>query len=238
MKRYPPSPPSFDTVLAELRDLARPDQLEGMKRFGLTGEGRLGVSIPALRKLAGSVGKNHRLAGLLWKTGIPDAMILSAFVGEPEKLTRRQMDHWVKDICSWDVCDQVCSNLFDRSPLAWEKIRLWSMADKEFVRRAGYVLIASLAVHDRSSPDRRFLELLPLIRRGATDDRNFVKKGVNWALRHIGKRNERLRVAAIGEARRIQRLPSRAARWIAADALRELNDPKTVERIRRRREPD
>lgn len=237
MNNRPPSPATLATVLAGLRNLARPDQLESMAQFGIGGKGRLGVSIPALRALARPIGKNHRLAEKLWTTGIPDAMILAAFIGEPEKLTSRQMDRWVRKIMSWDVCDQACSNLFDRSPLAWKKIRLWSQQKEEFVKRAGYVLIAALAVHDKSATDRRFLELLPLIRQGATDERNFVKKGVNWALRHIGKRNERLRNAAVAEARGIQKLPSQAARWIAADALRELQDPRTIDRVRRRTGP-
>ena len=232
MKR-PPSP-AFDRVFKDLKDLARPDQLDGMARFGIAGKGRLGASIPALRSLAKSIGKDHALADQLWMTGIPDAMILAAFVGEPEKLTSRQMDRWVKMIDSWDVCDQVCSNLFDRTSLAWVKIRRWSLRKEEFVKRAGYVLIASLALHDRSAPDSTFRALLPLIRNGATDERNFVRKAVNWALRHIGKRNPSLRKAAIKESEAIRRLPSPAARWIASDALRELTNPKTIARVRAR----
>jgi 3-methyladenine DNA glycosylase AlkD len=226
------SRPPFDQVLKNLRSLARPDQLQGMARFGISGKGRLGASIPALRSLAKSIGKDQGLADRLWMTGIPDAMILAAFIGEPEKLTSGQMDRWVRTIDSWDVCDQVCSNLFDRTPLAWKKIRRWSLRKEEFVKRAGYVLIASLAVHDRKAPDSTFRDLLPLIRRGATDERNFVRKAVNWALRHIGKRNLSLRKAAIREAEAIRRLPSPAARWIASDALRELENPKTIARIR------
>ncbi len=224
---------TFAETMTTLQALARPDQLDGMARFGITGEGRLGVSIPALRTLARSIGKNHLLALRLWKTGVPDAMILAAFVGEPEKLNGALMDRWVVRIQSWDVCDQVCSNLFDRTPLAWQKIRLWSCRKEEFVKRAAYVLIAALAVHDRSARDRDFLGLLPLIREGAQDDRNYVRKAVNWALRHIGKRNLRLHRAAIAEARVIRLLPSASARWIAADAIRELEDPATIGRIRR-----
>ncbi len=211
--------------MASLKALARPEQLEGMARFGIAGKGRLGASIPALRDLARTVGKNHRLAVRLWNTGIPDAMILAAFVGEPEKLSNESMDQWVTGIHSWDVCDQVCSNLFDRTPLAWQKIRDWSARKEEFVKRAAFVLIAVLAVHDRSAEDWKFIELLPLIRNGAKDDRNYVRKGVNWALRHIGKRNNRLHRAALAEAKRIRKIPAPAARWIAADALRELENP-------------
>lgn len=233
MKNPRRSPATFAKTMTTLRALARPDQLDGMARFGITGEGRLGVSIPALRNLARSIGKNHLLAQRLWKTGVPDAMILAAFIGEPEKLSGALMDRWVVCIQSWDVCDQVCSNLFDRTPLAWQKIRRWSLRDEEFVKRAAYVLIATLAVHDRTARDSDFLALLPLIREGALDDRNYVRKAVNWALRHIGKRNLRLRTAAIAEARIIRLLPSASARWIAADAIRELQDPATIDRIRR-----
>jgi 3-methyladenine DNA glycosylase AlkD len=205
-----------------------------MARFGIVGKGRLGVSIPSLRKLARSIGKDHSLANKLWMTRIPDAMILAAFIGEPEKLTKEEMDTWVKTITSWDVCDQVCSNLFDRSPHAWTRIHPWASHDREFVKRAAYVLIASLALHDREAPDARFMALLPLIRRGATDEHNYVRKAVNWALRHIGKRNDRLHKEALAEARVIRQLPSPSARWIAADAIRELENPKTIARIRAR----
>ena len=221
----------FETTMRELRALGRPDQLEGMARFGIVGEGRLGAAIPALRTLARKIGRNHSLAERLWETRIPDAMILAAFIGEPERLTSRQMDRWVKTLMSWDVCDQVCSNLFDRSPHAWRKIEAWTGRKEEFVKRAGFVLIASLAVHDREAADSRFIALLPLIRRGATDERNYVRKGVNWALRHIGKRNTRLHRAAIAEGERIARIDSRAARWIAADALRELRSAPVRSRL-------
>jgi 3-methyladenine DNA glycosylase AlkD len=234
MKGKDRPPTTFNETVAALKTLARPDQLEGMARFGIVGEGRLGVSIPSLRKLARSIGKDHSLADRLWRSGIPDAMILAALIGEPEELTSRQMDAWVETIMSWDVCDQVCSNLFDRSPLAWAKIREWATHDNEFVKRAAYVLIASLAVHDKEAPDNRFKALLPLIRLGATDERNYVRKAVNWALRHIGKRNSRLHKAALAEARAIHQLPSPAARWIASDAIRELENPKTDARIKRR----
>ncbi len=234
MKKTSASSTPFADAIALLHSLARPDQLEGMARFGISGEGRLGTSMPDLRKLGRSLGSNHRLAGQLWETGIPDAMILAALVGEPQKLRSDQMDRWVADIRSWDVCDQVCSNLFDRSPLAWEKARLWSARKEEFVKRAGYVLIAALAVHDKSATDASFTRLLPLIRRGALDDRNFVRKAVCWALRQIGKRNERLRKAAIKEAMTLRKSRAAPARWIAAETLRELQDPRTVARLRSR----
>jgi 3-methyladenine DNA glycosylase AlkD len=220
----------FKQVMAKLQSLTRPDQLEGMARFGIADEGRLGVSIPQLRKMAREIGKDHALALGLWGSGIPDARILAAMVDEPEKLSARQMDEWVCGFNSWDVCDQVCMNLFDKSPLAWKKVREWSKRDEEFVKRAAYALIACLAWHDKSAGDDQFMGLLPIIRRGARDERNYVKKAVSWALRHIGKRNLQLNKAAIAEAAIIAELDSKAARWVASDALRELRS----EGVRRR----
>jgi 3-methyladenine DNA glycosylase AlkD len=220
----------FKQVMAKLQSLTRPDQLEGMARFGIADEGRLGVSIPQLRKMAKEIGKDHALALGLWGSGIPDARILAAMVDEPEKLSARQMDEWVCGFNSWDVCDQVCMNLFDKSPLAWKKVREWSKRDEEFVKRAAYALIACLAWHDKSAGDDQFMGLLPIIRRGARDERNYVKKAVSWALRHIGKRNLQLNKAAIAEAAIIAELDSKAARWVASDALRELRS----EGVRRR----
>jgi 3-methyladenine DNA glycosylase AlkD len=219
-------------VMAKLQSFARPDQLDGMARFGIVGEGRLGVSIPQLRKLAKENGKDHMLALELWRSGIPDARILAAMVDEPEKLSARQMDEWVCGFNSWDICDQVCMNLFDKNPMAWRKIREWSKRDEEFVKRASYTLIACLAWHDRSAGDDQFLSLLPVIRRGARDERNYVKKAVSWALRHIGKRNPRLNRSAIAEAAIIAKLDSRAARWVASDALRELRSDAVRRRLK------
>jgi 3-methyladenine DNA glycosylase AlkD len=228
---------AIDGVMESLRALARPDQLEGMARFGIVGEGRLGISIPNLRRLSRGLGKNHALALQLWDTGIPDARILASMVDDPGELTARQMDRWVTGFESWDVCDQVCMNLFDRSPVAWKKVVEWAKRDEEFVKRAAFSLIACLAWHDREAPDDRFLALLPVIRTASTDERNYVRKAVNWALRHIGKRNARLNRAAIAEARIIQTIDSRSARWIATDALRELRDPTVRARLKRRGRP-
>jgi 3-methyladenine DNA glycosylase AlkD len=222
----------FKQVMAKLQSLTRPDQLEGMARFGIADEGRLGVSIPQLRKMAREIGKDHALALGLWGSGIPDARILAAMVDEPEKLSARQMDEWVCGFNSWDVCDQVCMNLFDKSPLAWKKVREWSKRDEEFVKRAAYALIACLAWHDKSAGDDQFMGLLPIIRRGARDERNYVKKAVSWALRHIGKRNLQLNKAAIAEAAIIAELDSKAARWVASDALRELRSEGVRRRIK------
>lgn len=222
---------TLQEALTKLKAKARPDQLDGMARFAIVGEGRLGLSVPDMRSLAKGLGKDHRLALQLWKTGIPDARIVAAMIAEPEKVTDKLMDEWVKGINSWDVCDQVCMNLFEKTPLAWRKIHDWSGREEEFIKRTAYSLIACLAWHDKEARDGQFIRLLPVIRKGATDERNFVKKAVNWALRNIGKRNVRLNQAAIATAKEIQRLDSKSARWIASDALRELEGEVVRKRL-------
>jgi 3-methyladenine DNA glycosylase AlkD len=213
-------------VMATLKRQANAANAAGMARFGINPRGTLGVSIPALRKLAKEIKRDHALALQLWSSGIHEACILAGLVADPVALTEREMERWVRDFDSWDICDQVCSNLFDKTPWAWKKAVQWTTRNEEFVKRAGFVLMAALSVHDKAAPDAGFLAFLPIIRREAGDDRNFVKKAVNWALRQIGKRNERLRRAAVLTAERIRKLDTRSARWIAADALRELQSRK------------
>jgi 3-methyladenine DNA glycosylase AlkD len=220
-------------VMAKLQSKAKPDQLSGMAKYGMAIERRLGVSVPDMRALAKEIGKDHKLALELWKTGIAEARIVAAMVDEPDKLTEEQMEDWVKGIDSWDVCDQVCMNLFEKTPLAWEKIIDWSEREEEFVKRTAFSLIACLAWHDKKTSDEKFIELLPIIIRGATDERNFVKKAVNWALRTIGKRTLKLNKAAINTAKEIQRLDSKAARWVASDTLRELQSEAVQTRLRK-----
>ncbi|MBI2750351.1 MAG: DNA alkylation repair protein [Burkholderiales bacterium] len=193
-----------------------------MARFGIVGGGRLGLSVPVMRTIARTLGRDHTLAKALWDTGIPDARIVASMVADPLRLTARQMDQWAKGFNSWDVCDQTCQNAFVRSSLAWRKVALWSKRQDEFVRRAAFALLACLATHDKQAPDSAFVDALALVEAAAGDERNFVKKAVNWALRGIGKRNAALREAAIACALRIQQQGSKSARWIAADALREL----------------
>lgn len=224
---------SVKDVLDELQSKARPEQLKGMAKYGIAIEKRLGVSVPDMRQLAKELGRDHQLALDLWRTGVAEARILAGMVGDPDELTERQMEEWVKDINSWDVCDQVCMNLFERSQLAWNKILDWSEREEEFVKRTAFSLTACLAWHDKKASDERFTELLPVIIRAATDERNFVKKAVNWALRNIGKRNLDLNRAAISAAKEIQRLDSKAARWIAADAIRELESDAIQSRLKR-----
>ncbi len=212
----------LQSALALLHDNARPQELAGIARFGITGEGRLGLSVPAMRGIARTLGRDHALAQALWDTGIPDARIVASMVVEPALLASHQMDAWVKGFAAWDVCDQTCLNAFVKSPLAWGKVEAWATRKEEFVRRAAFSLLATLAVHDKKAGDEAFIAALALVEAAADDERNFVKKAVNWALRGIGKRNAALRTQAIAAALRIQQQGSKPARWIAADALREL----------------
>ena len=223
---------SVKDVMEKLQSKAQPEQSEGMAKYGIPVEGRLCVSVPDMRKLAKEIGRDHKLALDLWKTGIGEARILAAMVGDPDKLTEEQMDDWVKGINSWDVCDQVCMNLFEKNQLAWKKIVDWSKREEEFVKRTAFSLIACLAWHDKEAGDEKFIELFPVIIRGATDERNFVKKAVNWALRNIGKRNLNLNQAAINAANEIRRLDWKAARWVASDAIRELESEGIQKRLK------
>jgi 3-methyladenine DNA glycosylase AlkD len=225
---------SVEEVLKQLESKSRRDQLEGMARYGMNVEHRLGVSIPELRKMAKIIGKDHELAGELWKTGIADAKILAAMIDDPEMLDEKQMEEWVKDIDSWDVGDQVCMNLFEKSPLAWKKVDDWSMRDEEFVKRTAFGLLACLAWHDKKAVDDMFLKLFQVFARGAVDQRNSVKKAVSWALRNIGKRNLKLNKAAIDEANRIRLLNLKSARWIAADTIRELESEAVQRRLEKK----
>ncbi|MCK5055284.1 MAG: DNA alkylation repair protein [Candidatus Aminicenantes bacterium] len=226
---------AVNEIIDKLKEKARPEQLAGMKRFGMATEQRLGVRIPDLRKMAKEIGKNHELALELWQTPIDEARILAGMIAEPQKLTGRQMENWVKDFNSWDVCDQVCMNLFDKTPLPlFEKIHDWSQRHEEYVKRAGFALIASLARHDKKMADEKFVALFSLIKNGAADERNFVKKAVNWALRNIGKRNPQLNRLALEVAYEMRQSDSKSARWIAADAVRELESDAVQRRLKNR----
>lgn len=210
------------SVITQLYALENPQNVAGMARFGITGNHVLGISIVTLRSIAKKIGKDHSLALQLWESGIHEAQILAAYVAEASEMTEKQMDAWVSDFASWDVCDQVCGNLFDKTPHAYAKAKQWARDDREFVKRAGFVLMTQLAVHDKKAPDETFLRFFPLIRAAADDERNFVKKAVNWAIRQIGKRNNTLLPKAISLAEELEKRDSKASRWIAKDALREL----------------
>lgn len=215
--------------------MANPDALRGMARFGISVDNALGgISAPKLKMLAREIGKNHQLAQELWESALHESRHLAALIDEPGKVTDRQMERWVKDFDSWDIVDGCCLYLFVKTPYARHKAVQWSTRREEFVKRAAFTLMAVLAVHDKESQDREFIKFLPLIKRESADERNFVKKAVNWALRQIGKRNRRLNRAAVRLAREIRKINSPGARWIAADALRELTSGPVQKRLQRR----
>jgi len=232
-------------ILAELRQMGRAEHREKMAQFGIDTKGAFGVSVYDLRKLQKRLGRDHQLALALWASRNHEARLLACFVDEPEAVTAAQMDGWAKDFDSWDICDQATTSLFDLTEHAWPKAAEWARRDEEWIKRAGFALIAGLAVHDQRATDRSFMKLFALIEEGAFDHRNFVKKGVNWALRNIGKRNQTLNLAAVACARRLllnanrraggERggdVDARAARWVATDALRELTSEKTRARLK------
>jgi 3-methyladenine DNA glycosylase AlkD len=218
----PPPAITVEHVIEELQQKGNPNSVVGMARFGIQTGKALGVSIPQLREVAKQVGTNHELAQKLWKTGIHEARILASMIDNPEKVSEDQMERWAEDFDSWDVVDGCCGNLFDKTEFAVRKAHEWSERKEEYIKRAGFALMAELAVHDKKASDKTFLDFLPVIVRESSDERNFVKKAVNWALRQIGKRNPVLNVAAIKTCATIKNSDSRSAKWIAADALREL----------------
>lgn len=211
-----------DAIIKKLKSLENKKNREGMVRFGISPKNTLGISVPYLRNLGKQIGKNHELAMRLWNSGIHEARLLAAFIGEADKLTEKEMDSIAKDIDSWDICDQTCSCLFGDSPFAKKKIYEWTGRKEEFVKRAGFVLMAVLAVHDKKAKDSFFEKFFPIMKREAADERNFVRKAVNWALRQIGKRNKSLNKKAIRAAEGIYKLNSKSAKWIASNALAEL----------------
>ena len=221
----------YNEIIQKIKSLANPANVAGMARFGINPANTYGVSVPVLRKMARETGRDHELALALWASGIHEARLLACFIDRPDMVTEAQMEGWVKDFDSWDICDQCCSNLFDRTPVAHEKAVAWCEREEEFVRRAGFVLMAALSVHDKKASDEVFLRFLPLIKEYATDQRNFVKKAVNWALRQIGKRNPKLNGAALKTAEEIKKIDSRSARWIASDAIRELSSDAVQKKL-------
>ncbi len=224
---------SVERIISEMKLKADPKAVAGMARFGISSKGTLGLSIPTLREMARRIGTDHGTASALWKTGIHEAKILAAFVDDPSEVTEAQMEKWVSGFDSWDVCDQCCSNLFDKTPFAHQKAAEWSGREEEFVKRAGFVLMAALAVHDKKAPDSAFLKFFGPIEKESSDPRNFVKKAVNWALRQIGKRDLRLNRAAIELADRVSKAGGASTRWVASDALRELRSEAVQRKLRR-----
>lgn len=209
-------------IIGYFKSLENPANVAGMKRYEIAADKAFGVSIPVIRNLAKQLKYNHKLAHELWETGIHEARILAFLVDDPGEVTIAQMENWVSEINSWDICDGCMSNLFDKTPYAYKKAIEWSKRKEEFIKRAGFVLMATLSVHDKKADDEKFLQFFPRIEKEAKDERNFVKKAVNWALRQIGKRSWYLNKEAIVAAERIQKQEYKSAKWIAADALREL----------------
>ena len=224
-------PSRVPEILSFLKAKGSPRNVAGMARYGIVTANAYGAPSGVIKDLARSLGKDHSLARALWNTGVYDARILAAFVEEPNRVTESQMERWVLDFDNWAICDGICLHLFDKTPHAYAKAVAWSARQEEFVRRAGLVLMAVLAVHDKQAPDDVFRKFLGIITTRASDERNFVKKAVNWALRQIGKRNRALNRAAIAAAEEIAKRDSPAARWIARDALRELESAAVQRRL-------
>jgi 3-methyladenine DNA glycosylase AlkD len=220
-------------VVRTLERMGDRSRLEGMARFGIDSGRAVGVTVTELRPFARDLGRDHELAAALWASGVHEARLLASLVDEPDMVSEAQMEAWVADLDSWDVCDGVCGNLFDRTPFALDKAVEWSSRQPEFEKRAAFALMASAAVHRKDLPDAAFASLLPVIRAEATDERNYVKKAVSWALRQIGKRSSGLNPHAIRTAEQIERIDSRAARWVARDALRELRSDAVQARLRK-----
>ena len=214
----------YDAVIKRMKSMKNPANVKGMARFGISSKDTLGIPMPVIRQLAREIRKDHPLALRLWDSGIHEARILAALVADPKMVTPGMMNRWVKDFDSWDVCDQCCFNLFDKTSFAYSKAEEWSIRKEEFVKRAAFALMAGLAVHDKKATDKNFKKFLTIIKRSADDSRNFVKKAVNWALRQIGKRNAILHREALRTAKEIAKQDSSSARWIAADAIRELEN--------------
>jgi len=223
----------YQDILARIRSLSDLEAVKGMARFGISRDNNYGISIPNLQKLAKKIGKDHLAAEQLWSSGIHDAKILACMMDDPNMVPERQVDLWVKDFDSWDVCDQCCNRLFRKTEFAYKKAIEWSGSEEEFIKRAGFVLMACLAVHDKKAKESIFEQFFPIIKREAVDERNYVKKAVNWALRQIGKRSILLNKGAIRTAGEIQVIESKSARWIASDALRELQSEKIQQRLKK-----
>ncbi|MHC1709273.1 MAG: DNA alkylation repair protein [Methanomassiliicoccales archaeon] len=223
-----------DEVLARLESISDRTRLEGMSRYGISVDDALGVSMPEMRSLAKSLGRDHVLAMDLWRSGVHEARIMTSLLADPRLLTEEQMEEMVGDLGSWDVCDQCCSNLFSRTPMGMRKALEWSGRAEEFQKRAGFATMAALAVHGKKLGDGDMMILLEAVVRESHDDRNYVRKAVNWALRQIGKRNLHLNGMAMEAAEKISSKGDRASRWIASDALRELRSEAVQERLKSR----
>lgn len=229
----PPVEREVETAIAWLKRKGTKAHRDGMARYAIPSTNAFGVSMPNIQSLAKQLGRSHELAAALWDTGWYEARMLASFVDEPARVTPAQMDRWCRDFDNWAVCDTVCFVLFDRTPHAWRKVEQWSSRREEFEKRAAFALLWALTVHDKAAGDERFVNGLGLIERAANDDRNFVKKAVNMALRATGKRNPALHAAAVATAQRLAASTEPAARWVGKDALRELTSAKVIARLSR-----
>jgi 3-methyladenine DNA glycosylase AlkD len=227
-----------DEIIKKLESLENPANIAGMSRFGIVTKKAFGISAPVLKNLAKNIKKQsddrHKLALELWETEIYEARIIAYLIDDPKQVTPEQMESWVTDFDNWAICDGTCGHLFCRTEFAYDKAFEWSARDEEFIKRAGIVLMAWLAVHDKKADDERIAQFLPILEKHSDDERNFIKKAVNWSLRQIGKRNLNLNKIAVETAEKIKLRNTKAARWIAADALRELKSKKTLERIKQK----
>jgi 3-methyladenine DNA glycosylase AlkD len=213
---------TVDAILTQLERKGSRRGVDGMARYGIVARKAFGVSVGEMRVMAKKIGRDHALAARLWKTGWQESRMLAVLIDDPKLVTSRQMDAWARDFENWADCDTACFHLFDKTALAWKKIDQWSTRKEEFVKRASFALLASVALHDKKAPDAPFTKSLKLIERAAGDDRNFVKKGVSWALRGIGHRNPKLRAAALKTADKLAKSDVASARWIGKDAIRDL----------------
>jgi 3-methyladenine DNA glycosylase AlkD len=223
-----------DAAVAWLKARGNAKFRDGLARYGLPTDKAFGLSVATIKQYGKTVGRDHELALALWQTGWTDARMLAAFVGEPERVTPAEMDLWCRDFDSWGIVDSVCFTLWDRSPHAWKKAKQWVKRQPEFEKRAGFVLMACLAAHDKNAKDGAFLEFLRIIEARADDERNFVKKGVSWALRHIGHRNAKLHAAAVKTARTLAASADRTEAWVGRDALRDLTRPVVMKKVKTR----
>ena len=227
-------PMNVNEVLTWLERRGTRRTVLGMARYGIEAERAFGVPMGTLLSLRKRLGKDHALSVALWESGWYEARLLAALVGDPKRVTRRQMNAWAAGFENWADCDTACFKLFDQTPFAWEKARQWAASPREFVKRAGFALMACLALHDKGAPDKTFLAFLPLVEKGARDERNFVKKAVSWALRAIGERSLALNAAALATAKRLAESGEAACRWVGKDALRQLASPAARARLTRR----
>lgn len=221
-----------ESALAWLKKHSTRATRDGMARYAIPSDHAYGVAMKDIKSLGKQLGQRHDLAIALWDTGVYEARMLTSFVADPTLLTSTQMDRWCKDFDNWAICDAMCFNLFDRSPHRWAKVKKWSTSRKEFEKRTAFALLWSLSVHDKKAADEQFIDGLALIERAANDDRNFVKKAVNMALRAVGKRNQKLNSAAVSLARRLSDSDDQTARWVGRDALRELTGPSVIKRLK------